>query len=370
MSEVARAALWVLLVLAAFFAADALLFRTGWYNALLEPDSSAGQLESHLYWLENARPPRAPQVLVVGDSRIAEGFSPRLANTVVEQRLYFWNFGVAGTSPRTWYYALRAADPTHRRFAAIVLALDHYSDEDGPGNLEDRLIDRNYLVMRLGLRDCLPFAWSMNSMAGRQQTLAGCLLRGIVLRTDVQALLEKPAGRVDHARDWLENGLNYTTNYGGKTESLAGLTVDWSHRTIRFPEGVSERVRAEVRSSLLPDPPSPEDAGSLARYRRRWLGGILDLYSGSSTQVIFLQLPRGPAKRPGGDVIEGYVEAASRRPGAHLFPADTFVDLERPELFADGLHLNRTGRPEFTTRIAGRVDAIIRNPANKISEAH
>ena len=359
LSDGARGALWAALVLVSFFAADSLIFRTGWYNEFLEPDSSAGQLESHLYWLENAPAPKVPQVLVVGDSRIGEGFSSRLANAAVGQRIYFWNFGVAGTSPRTWYYALRAADPTRRRFAAIVIALDHYSDEDGLENLEDRLIDQNYLVMRLGLGDCLFFAASMNSMAERHQALAGCLFRGIMLRTDVQAFLAKPTGRMDHARDWLGNGLNYTDGYGGKMESLKGLSVDWSRRSIQFPEGVGERVREEVRNSLLPDPAPDSNAGTLARYRQRWLGGILDRYKDTPTQMIFFQLPSGPLPRPASISRAGFVESASRRAGVHLFPAETFTDLERPELFADGLHLNHDGRPAFTTRIAERVDKMM-----------
>jgi lysophospholipase L1-like esterase len=42
-----------------------------------------------------------------------------------------------------------------------------------------------------------------------------------------------------------------------------------------------------------------------------------------------------------------------------ILPADTFVDLERPELFADGLHLNREGRPVFSARVAKQTDAIL-----------
>jgi hypothetical protein len=40
-----------------------------------------------------------------------------------------------------------------------------------------------------------------------------------------------------------------------------------------------------------------------------------------------------------------------------------FEDLEKPELFADGLHLNRDGRPVFSSRVAGEVDAVLRGGA-------
>src|ERR1700728_4192985 len=100
MSGVARGALWTMIALAAFFAADSLLFRTGWYASHLLPDSSAGTLESQLHWLKNTPPSGRPEVLIVGDSRIAEGFSASVADSAVGERLHFWNFGMPSTTPR------------------------------------------------------------------------------------------------------------------------------------------------------------------------------------------------------------------------------------------------------------------------------
>lgn len=357
MSGAARGALWIVLVLGTFFAADRLIFRAGWYGRYLEPDSSAGSLESQLYWLQNRQVSQVPEVLVIGDSRVAEGFSARAAAAATNQRLYFWNFGVGGTTPRVWYYTLRDGDPTRRRFAAIVIALDRYSDEDWFAEFEDRMSDQNYLVMRLGLGDCLDFAGSLRVMANRQRALAGCLFRGMVLRPDVQAFFDHPASRIAHADDWLRNGLGYISGYGGKPESLSGLTIDWRKRTIHFPDGVSESTRANVLKFVLPD--SVPNVGALARYRRRWLGGIPDLYKDSPTRLIFLQLPRAPLVNPNAQATAGFVESGSLGPRVDVLPAGTFIDLERPELFADGLHLNHDGRPIFSARLAKQVDAIL-----------
>src|SRR5437773_12469398 len=65
------AILWTALVLVAFLGGDTLLFRTGWYFDYIEPDSSAGQIESHLHWLQQSAASER-EVLVVGDSHIAE----------------------------------------------------------------------------------------------------------------------------------------------------------------------------------------------------------------------------------------------------------------------------------------------------------
>ena len=343
--------------MAAFFAADSLLFRTGWYTRFLEPDSSAGTLESQIHWLQQTPPSGLPEVLVVGDSRIAEGFSVRVADEIVNRRLHFWNFGMAGTTPRVWYYALRAADPTRRRFAAIVVELDKYSDADWFGASENRITDQNFLVMQLGLSDCAAFATSINDVTLERQALFGCLFRGVVLRPDVQSFLAHPKARLQHAGDWWNNGLHYITDYTGKPESLEGMTADWTRRTIHFPDGVSEATRANVIQFALPE--EVPTTGALARYRRRWLGGILDLYKDSPTRIVFFQLPRGPLVNPRSDTGPGFVNTVSNVPRVSVLPFETFTDLERPELFADGLHLNHLGRPIFSQRLAQKVDSIL-----------
>lgn len=357
MSGVARGALWTIVALAAFFGADSLLFRTGWYGLHLEPDSSAGSLEYQLQWLQNVRASSVPEVLVIGDSRVAEGFSARAADSAADRHLHFWSFGLAGTTPRVWYYALRAADPTRRRFAAIVIALDKYPDADWFAEFEDRVSDQSFLVMQLGLGDCIDFASSMRTMANRERSLASCLFRGVILRPDVQQFLAHPRLRMERAADSLKNGLGYNSDYGGKQESLRGLTVDWTNRTIHFPDGVADNIRANITTFVLPEP--VPNTGALARYRKRWLGRIVDLYKDSPTRLIFLQLPRGPAVNPDTLAGRGFVDAVRHTPRVDVLPANTFADLERPELFADGLHLNRDGRPLFSERLATKVDSIL-----------
>jgi hypothetical protein len=354
---VARGALWTALALASFFIADNLLFRTGWYTQYLEPHSSAGSLESELHWLKYAPSLRhAPEILVAGDSRVAEGFSSRAADAAVDRRLHFWNAGLPGTTPRVWYYFLRAADPTHRRFAAIVIALDSYSDADWFTEFEDRTADQNYLVMRLGFGDCVNFALSMRSVDATQHAIFGCLFRGMILRDDVQAFLAHPENRIASTADWLENGLLYTNGYAGHAETLTGMTVNWGDRAITFPNDVGANLRASVTTFVLRKP-LPQ-TGSLARYRRKWLGGILNLYRDSPTRLIFVQLPRGPAVDPNTGVAAAppLPESSSH---VSVLPADTFTDLEHPQWFFDGLHLNRDGRQNFSARLAPQVEALL-----------
>jgi len=354
--------LWTFLALAAFLAADSLLFRTGWYGAHLEPNSSAGTLENQLDWLRQTPAAQVPEVLVVGDSRIGVGFNAPIADAAASNQLHFWNFGIAGSTPRVWYYSLRDADPDRRRFAAIVIAIDRYSDSDWFGLSEDRILDQNFLVMRLGFGDCIDFVSSIDSMDLRRRALFSCLFRGILLRNDAQAFAANPKARIKRAEEQRTRGLQSLSNWEGKPETLRGLAIDWRSRTVQFPAGVTDAVRAEIADLVRPrDVP---ESGALTPYRQRWLGGIIDRYRNSPTRLIFLQLPRGPLIDPN-DRRETpgaarFVASAARSPRVSVLRADLFADLERPELFADALHLNRDGRPIFTARLAQQVDAIVK----------
>ena len=95
------AVLWSLATLLVFLLAEAALFRSGWYFKDLEPDSSAGLVEYPLYWLRRSTvaknaPANQHEIIVVGDSRVAEGFSTQQASEVTGGQTRFWNFGVPG----------------------------------------------------------------------------------------------------------------------------------------------------------------------------------------------------------------------------------------------------------------------------------
>ena len=118
--------IWSLCALGAFFALDGLVFHSGWYMAYLQPQSSAGQLESRIFWLRHEA--EVPETAVLGDSRIGEGFSARTAEAATGGAMRFRNIAVAGSTPRVWYYLLRDADPERKRFPIVVLAMDLHLD--------------------------------------------------------------------------------------------------------------------------------------------------------------------------------------------------------------------------------------------------
>ena len=344
------------LALLFFFALDGLAFRTGYYASILTPDSTAGFLETYL-WIEHHRPITYPrQALAVGDSRM--GLKARIANSLTpETRLEFGTVAVPGTTPRCWYYMLREVDPHCDRYAAIVMGQDSYDDR-GFENHNDRELDINYLTPLVGFRDLWAFASSYQSWPLRIHAAESVLFKGLVYQRDVQDFLGHPRTRLQIAAIQHRSASEWYYNSVWERHSLAGMTVDWSSRKLTLPGWLDAHKRQEVEDRLLGDPPPYSD--QLARYRRRWLGAILDRYRGSRTRIIFLQLPRGPVVRPGAasdssSTIRDFAAADK----ALLMDSHEFDSLEHPELFGDAMHLNEAGGIEFSTMVARAVNRML-----------
>lgn len=352
-----RAVLGTLIGLIGFVAVETAIFDSGWYSKYLEPDSRAAQVEYNLFWLQRAVPPKVPDVLVVGDSRIAEGFSTRIAEAATGGRLHFINMGMPGASPRVIYYALRDAEKNRKRFSAIVIPLDRYSDRDEAGEVENNPTDLSFLAGRLRLSDCWDYSRTYTNSEMRRDVLTECLIRGLAFRPDVQAFLANIPERLKRAKDWRNNGAGYVAGYGGKPEDLRGLTLDATTETIHFPPGVKDWQIGSVRAILLPS--QAPQTGALTAYRRRWIGGILDLYKNSATRIIFFQLPNAPLPLPEPVQPARFIDSVKARPRLTVLPVDLFRHLQKPEWFADGLHLNGTGRRLFSVELANAVAPIV-----------
>lgn len=352
----AAAVRWSVITLVCFFLAEAGLFRSGLYRGYLQPDSSAGDVANRLYHLRHTAPGASPEVAIIGDSRVAEGFSAPLAGAATHDRLKFWNLGIPGLNPRVWYYLIRDADPDRNRFRAIILALDHYTDDDyAYAPFPDRVVDINYAAGLVRLTDCPGFAASFRDWADREQALAGCLFPGLPFRADLRELLRAPQARVRISRLAHSDGQKWLDGYTGIEHSMTGIEADFEHRVIRLPPGIGAAAMFSVDLTIMPD--RLPYGGETARYRKWALGRIVDRYAGTGTKIIFIQLPRAPLAVPDGTAPEEFVPSVASKPGVEVVPEATFHHFEQPDLFADGLHLNATGRKAFSAELAGAIAA-------------
>jgi hypothetical protein len=345
----------------ALFLIDAIVFRTGLYPSILDTDGSTGRLELVLAVEKNRALTGGHRILVTGDSRM--GLLTPVANRLSPQPGYTFGFiGVAGTRPRCWYYMLRDADPTARRYAAIILPVDDYDDQDTYDDQEEWVADLRYVVGRLRLADVLDFAGSYRSLRGKWQALRGGLFKGVVYSEDFQAFLLNPAARLAYVsrakRDWPQ----WADNFEPERRNLKGLSVDWNAWKVTFPEGLTADERRVFENVLLMRP--VPQTGRCAVYRRRWFGRIIERYRGTGTRLIFIRLPRGPVLRPDSLVhkTSSSIREFASHPHVTLLDERLFESLERPEFYFDPLHLNAEGAVRFSTMLAQEVRAVLGPP--------
>ncbi len=328
----------------------------GWYRAYVEPESYAGETELMLQSARGAAGQRA--VLVMGDSRIGEGFSARLANELAgHSGVEFINASVPASTPRCWYYLLRELDPDGARYRAIVLPVDDYEDEDGVWDWADRTLDLRILTFCLRLGDAWSITSSVRQAGARWETLRDVVLRGFLLKEDLRDFLSRPGERLRKVEQFRKFHSEWTYNYAGNPNDLQGLAVDWQRGAVAFPARLSPAQKDELQAALLRK--TEPQFGMLARYRRLWFGRMLEKYRGSATRLIVLRLPRGPAPRPHPRVPFPHVLQDMHASNLMLLPEHSFEALETPDFFFDSLHLNARGRAEFSTALATSVLAAI-----------
>jgi len=352
---------------------DALVFRTRFYTRILDPQTSTGSFEFTLS-NEAARDYWARPVLILGNSIIVQGFSPRLANWLQLAHGYqFSSVAVPANWERCWYYLLRDLDPNRTRYSVIVVPMESYDDRDLHGDdLADLIMDAHFLAVRLRLFDVPEFAASFRGLERRLEALRLTLLKGMVYRNDLQAFLAHPRDRIASVKTWRRYGDWDTYLYDGLDLTVAGLSVDWSKGAISFPRSLSTYDRQIIRNDLLE--PVPPQRGYLGEYRRRWLGRIVARYQGTSTRVLFVRPPFNAIPRRYAPPVTGRsaVRELASQPGVFLMDEHAFDEFERPELFYDLHHLNAPGRAQFTTKFVRLFAEIMNRPAPpvRMAETH
>jgi hypothetical protein len=343
-----------------FSAFEGILFHTGLYSSIIEPDSTTGFLEVRLR-NEIRRPkPDRNQVLAVGHSRMS--LLPRVVNQEKPGTGYtFATIALGGTTPRTWYYALRAVDPKAGNYTAILIPADDYNEPDGYDYQSEREADLHYLLARLTLHDLIEFPWTYRNKTLQWVIVRGMILKGTVYKRDFLDFLDHPVQRIEKARYYARDSAGWLYGYGGVDQSLAGLQIDWQRKTAQFPARVTADERKRIHDDLFP--PLPPDEGRESAYLRYWYGRIIDYYRGSDTKLIFVRVPRAPLPPPDAPPkLDSAVRQIASQPNVIVLDERLLNQLERPDLFWDGLHLNRDGMEQFSRLLATEVRRVLGPP--------
>jgi hypothetical protein len=344
----------------AFAAIEGAVFHTGFYPWILNPDASTGYVETILR-NEIKRPKTGPQILGIGDSRML--LLPRLSNRHTAKTGYtFGTIATAGASPRAWYYMLRDADPTARRYRAIVIAVESYDDAERWNDENDNNEDLSYLIARLQLSDWWEFSRSYHDPDWQWKAARGIFLKGLVYKRDFQDLLLHPRSRLRYAKLNRRDAFSWNYNYDGPPDTLTDFHVDWAAKTLIAPPNADLGLVQNLKFRLLD--PLPAETGNESRYLTHWLGKIYEHYRGSPTRLIFLRLPRGGFVRPDQPRYNPHssVRDLSMEPNVTLIDEHFFDSLEKPEFFRDEMHLNGPGMVPFSLMITQEVSRILGPP--------
>jgi hypothetical protein len=344
-------------------AVEALVYRSGAYYAIAEPDSNTGAVVTKLHVVENQYRPDARNILVFGDSRVGEGFSsPRAAGD--DDSINFINVAVPGSTPRTWYYLLREIERRGFRYEAVVVGT-LYRDPTS-GLRANWSLDPAHAAALLGLADARTFPASFESAPMRERARHAVLFPALAMRQDTVALLQDPRQRRDKIREGRPGFLAAVRNYPGRSETMPALrfaddgrsVVDWGEAT------PLQRERVTGHLAELAPRPGPITAANDA-FLGRWLGAMAELARSHDALFVVYPLPRGPYRDALGDepALPPSLQALAQTPGVAVLPPDQLATLEAPEYFFDTLHANSAGR-EFTgDTIGAAVRALLRTPA-------
>ncbi len=349
-------AIFMALAFCGAFLADCLVFRSGFYGLFLSPLSSTGTFERIFYAEANRPPSGKKEVLVMGNSRIAEGFSAKIANEYKNDGFWFSNCAVPASSARDFYYFIRDIDPHRDRYAAIAIPIDDYNDIDSTDDPADRLSEMWLVINRLRLTDIVPYTLSFKSPEARFQAARGSTLKGLVFQRDAQDFIENTTNRLKSVSDYRQHGSDWLYAYGGASPSLAGMSVDWASHKVTFPPGMPQDQQNELARQIFLAPPQH---GWMHDYQKHWLSALADLYRGSRTRIVIYQLPRSAAPRPTPLVHwkSTAVDEICKFPWVKVVDHSVFETLEKPELFFDFIHLNTAGRKVFSPLLADTVKA-------------
>jgi hypothetical protein len=338
-------------------AIDSLVFRTGLYFKYIEPASNTGTVMTALASFDTQYRPGATNVLMLGDSRIGEGFSASVANQAASSTgVNFIGLSMPGSVPRIWDYFLRRLDLQSKPIAGVVLMTTSVSAGDDVEDQNNRILDIQHALPLVRIAEFPEFVLSFNDEKARRRALQSLLLPARGMQADLHAFLMSPYARIQKLRAWKTAYIDPHPDYPGRPELVRNIPPE-EIATMTVPRGVSPPTPMHEYLRNTREPRDPQVTASMTRYRHVWYGQIADLLVKHSARLIVYQIPRGPFHRQlkGNHPPDGPLLGLEQQGKLILLDSEPFVELEQPQYFFDHLHLNRPGRLAFSKLIAKMV---------------
>jgi len=332
---------------------DQVVFR-GVYLWFLEPESTAG-LTLLARSVQSANyVPGKKNVLILGDSRIGEGFSARIANEIgTPHGFNFIGLGLPGTSPRVWHYVLRDLDPQRINYHAIFMMAATLRDDDTYEDFLNRSIDTAYIAPLFDWTDILSYPQSFSDPKAAQSATNAVAFPSATYKSDVLGFVKAPIKRVKKVYQWRTDYPSWLTAYPGRTEKLPPVKAPFASNRVLAQLNGSSKSALEEYFQLYQNA-KPQPAEHMFAYRSKWFGQIAQQYAATAVSVGVFLIPRGPyhaaLNKPA--EADGSLKLMERKGGIRLVDTSVSLPLEVPEFFFDHLHMNAEGRKAFSQNLA------------------
>ena len=345
---------------AILFGAEVVIFAPWSYLRIAEPSSYVGEIMARRQEFAEFKTNSAPiTCLVIGDSRMAEGFSARMADELGTGKVAWFNGAISGSTPRTWRYLLDTAWRKSGGFDFVFLPLPGYDGRTSEPRLQNRELDLQYSAPLVPRSRALSYAKTFSDPELRERAFSTVLFKSVAMRRDIGAVFKAPKERLERVVRENRHGSRSRRDYRGNPGSVAGLVHVEGNNIVFSPEADSAFRNTFISSaeSVCRDP-SEEDLG----YMGFWLGQIADYCQQNGSTLVAFKYPRGPFHSL---YPEENGEWVKRTLGekAKILPASSFGDLESPEFFFDAVHLNATGRERFTQLLVDAAQPFLHDSA-------
>ena len=341
---------------------DQLVFR-GVYLSFLEPESTAGMTLLARSIQKANYVPGKKNVLILGNSRISEGFSARIANEIgTPQGFNFIGLGLPGTSPRVWYYVLRDLVSVRNNYDGIFLMATTLRDDDNYGDDANQSIDTAYVAPLLNWWDIFSYPQSFADPKEALKAAYAVAFPATSFKNDILEFIKAPIRRVKKAYQWREKFPSSSAAYLGHSESLPPTGTPFSADRVLDKMNGTNRSKLDAYFQRHKES-QPQPTELAFAYRSKWYGQIAQQYAPTAVTVGVFLIPRGPyhaaLNKPA--EAEGSLKILERKRMISLVDTAVSLPLEKPEFFFDHLHMNATGRAEFSRNLANAIITQLKN---------
>jgi hypothetical protein len=351
---------------ALFMLCDTLIFRSGLYMNIISDRSIAGQLTYFTQYEASRKPSGKRDVLLTGDSKMQWGFSPKFfEQEEPNSHIKFDQGAIAASTLKAWYYILQMVDPGRDRYDAIVLPIAGYVVTPALLEYENRPDTGQLLAPFMSPRQWVDFISTYTDAKAKKTQILFALFVSHALATDIQDFLLHPLSRIKAAIRHDRKKDTAPVDNPGPEESIVDLRYDpVARKFISYPAHFTPFLISETFKEYvyLTDRQAKDATALNYDCTTHWAKRIAELYRGSRTKIVFIEMPHHPLRTPMETPIPSAPDVRAAIPkldNVVIDDADDFSALDAPPYFRDLWHLNRAGQQRFTIMLGRRMEEIL-----------